>query len=127
MFMLNELLIKELSEQVGINTSNIQNIKDDFISNIKLIKVKKYFGMSPGWHKEAIGNIETPNGYTYLGIIPEKVDNDNVFPIYSYYNGKLYAEVYIAGGGNLNSNYYCYLIFIKTDYLSKIFIKQIDY
>ena len=28
MFMLNELLIKELSEQVGINTSDIQNIKD---------------------------------------------------------------------------------------------------
>lgn len=26
--MLNELLIKELSEQVGINTSDIQNIKD---------------------------------------------------------------------------------------------------
>ncbi len=28
MFMLNELLIKELSEQVDINTSEIQNIKD---------------------------------------------------------------------------------------------------
>lgn len=43
MFMLNELLIKELSEQVGINTSDIQNIKDGEIYSTSEVKTgKKY-------------------------------------------------------------------------------------
>ena len=43
MFMLNELLIKELSEQVGINTSDIQLIKDGEIYSTNEVKTgKKY-------------------------------------------------------------------------------------
>ena len=41
--MLNELLIKELSEQVGINTSDIQAIKDGEIYSTNEVKTgKKY-------------------------------------------------------------------------------------
>lgn len=39
--MLNELLIKELSEQVGINTSDIQVIKDGEIYSTSEIKTNK--------------------------------------------------------------------------------------
>lgn len=39
--MLNELLIKELSEQVGINTSDIQDIKDAEIYSTSEIKTNK--------------------------------------------------------------------------------------
>ena len=39
--MLNELLIKELSEQVGINTSDIKNIKDAEIYSTSEVKTNK--------------------------------------------------------------------------------------
>lgn len=41
--MLNELLIKELSEQVGINTSDIQIIKDGEIYSTNEIKTNKKY------------------------------------------------------------------------------------
>lgn len=41
MFMLNELLIKELSEQVGINTSDIQSIKDAEVYSTSEVKTNK--------------------------------------------------------------------------------------
>ena len=39
--MLNELLIKELSEQVGINTSDIQSIKDAEVYSTNEVKTNK--------------------------------------------------------------------------------------
>ena len=39
--MLNELLIKELSEQVGINTSDIQSIKDAEVYSTSEVKTNK--------------------------------------------------------------------------------------
>ncbi len=61
MFMLNELLIKELSEQVGINTSDIQNIKDGEIYSTSEVKTnKKWIDAKPIYRKVFIstwGNI----------------------------------------------------------------------
>lgn len=39
--MLNQLLIKELSEQVGLNTSDIQNIKDAEVYSTSEVKTNK--------------------------------------------------------------------------------------
>ena len=41
MFMLNELLIKDLSEKVEINTSDIQSIKDAEVYSINEVKTNK--------------------------------------------------------------------------------------
>ena len=50
--MLNELLIKDLSEQVGINTSDIQNIKDGEIYSTSEIKTnKKWIDGKPIYRK----------------------------------------------------------------------------
>ena len=41
MFMLNELLIKDLSEKVGTNTSDIKNIKDGEIYSTTEIRTNE--------------------------------------------------------------------------------------
>ena len=88
--MLNELLIKELSEQVGINTSDIQSIKDGEIYSTSEIKTNKiWIDGKPIYTKVYIGT------YSGSGLIsiPES-DLDYLINYYGYIRSK-YDERYV--------------------------------
>ena len=108
MFMLNELLIKELSEQVGINTSDIQSIKDaEVYSTSETNTGKKWIDGKPIYRKvitstltstitHGIANINeivnlkavsyNPNSGKYFAV-------PSVRPSYSNYEVGLFADV----------------------------------
>ncbi len=95
MFMLNELLIKELSEQVEKNTSDIQDIKDAEVYSTSEVKTNKiWIDGNPIYRKVLTGNIfdGTRNhnisnikeiiltiGSLWSGNVQE--DGTNIFPI----------------------------------------------
>lgn len=96
--MLNELLIKELSEQVGINTFDIQVIKDAEVYSTSEVKTNKiWINGKPIYRKVVAVSAPTYSSGTYaLSEIPHnisKVDN-----------------IWIAGGYWLESSEYRYEI-----------------
>lgn len=80
MFMLNELLIKELSEQVGINTSDIQSIKDGEIYSTSEIKTNKIWIDGKPIYRKVIKDINVTGNMSE--IISTGLSNVNVINIY---------------------------------------------
>lgn len=99
--MLNELLIKELSEQVGNNTSEIQSMKDAEIYSTDEVKTNKKYNNEPIYRRiikirstnttgQAIKLIETPY-IKELITCSYRVDAGNLYYIncdnvYLFYN-----------------------------------------
>lgn len=89
MFMLNELLIKELSEQVGINTSDIQAIKDGEIYSTNEIKTnKKWIDGKPIYRKgiflNALPNDDNITSYNHNISDVDIIYFDKCFGIWNY-------------------------------------------
>lgn len=131
--MLNELLIKELSEQVGINTSEIQIIKDAEIYSTSEVKTNKVWvdgepiyrkvltgklGSMNNWNNIYAGNFKTItsiHGYFQAGnefyMMPRSYNNQEI-AFYWRSNGNLY-EMHNYDYCN-NKDYIIVLEYTKT-------------
>ena len=117
--MLNDLLIKELSDQVDLNTSDIQDIKDGEVYSTNEIKTNKiWINGKPIYRKVFDVNIDTSTvGWREVGSIsfdeiinsnfvcnssdePTRYRPNNTYVNLSFYNGKCYA----AGTGGWSSS-----------------------
>ena len=91
MFMLNELLIKELSKQVGINTSDIQNIKDAEVYSTNEVKTNKIWIDGKPIYRKVIKDINVTDNMSK--IISTGLSNVNVINIYGEYHTTDYDVV----------------------------------
>jgi hypothetical protein len=87
--MLNELLIKELSEQVGINTFDIQVIKDGEIYSTNEVKTnKKWIDGKPIYRKgiflNALPNNDNTTSYNHNISDVDIIYFDKCFAIWNY-------------------------------------------
>lgn len=91
MFMINELLIKELSEQVGINTSDIQDIKDAEVYSINEVKTNKIWIDGKPIYSKVIKDINVTSNMSE--IISTGLSNVNIINIYGEYHTTDYDVV----------------------------------
>lgn len=109
--MLNELLIKELSEQVGINTSDIQSIKDAEVYSINEVKTNKVWKDGKSIYRKVFSvNITNNNSDTK---IPNSIINQlhEVIDIYGTLKNSFsnrFPINYISPNGQLLDAIGCY-------------------
>ena len=128
--MLNELLIKELSEQVGINTSDIQSIKDAEVYSTSEVKTNKiWINGKPIYRKTVSGSIANPishnltnvnfvNAYGYVVsssgaflVLPSLRIINSTFSIGFYVNSE---SVIFEKGNSASGTAYITLEYTKT-------------
>ena len=85
MFMLNELLIKELSEQVGINTSDIQDIKDAEVYSINEVNTNKIWIDGKPIYRKVV-NIENLPNRAEKQVAHGIANIENIIKVYGFAN-----------------------------------------
>lgn len=130
MFMLNELLIKDLSEKVEINTSDIQSIKDAEVYSTSEVKTNKiWINGKPIYRKTVSGsiansishnltNVNFVNAYGYVAsssgaflVLPSlRITNSN-FSIGFYVNSE---SIIFEKGSSASGTAYITLEYTKT-------------
>lgn len=70
-----------------------------------------------------MGKLNTPNGYTYVGVIPNSNGyGDQWLVSYGSYSGNIVAMVHSKYPAALSAGLTCLAVFIKSDYYNKILI-----
>lgn len=83
--MLNELLIKELSEQVGINTSDIQDIKDAEVYSINEVNTNKIWIDGKPIYRKVV-NIENLPNRAEKQVAHGIANIENIIKVYGFAN-----------------------------------------
>lgn len=119
MFMLNELLIKELSEQVGINTSDIQSIKDDEVYSTNEVKTNKvWIDGKPIYRKVISVNSPSSSGvYRTIAnmgsnVVDTLVSATSMILVNYSKTNQVFYNLNIDEG---DSNHYCLIAYNKSN------------